>query len=224
MKLSCSCGISHWVFDWPPAEIEAGGKKMMERHIFCSCQREVVIRTAPKEEPTFDGEADDKDEPKIVSQDHLAHMLGLPPAPEFVRQVVDNTPTAIENLASIDLSIDEARVLKELTAHYGNVFKAAPPTTHEGPEKKDGEEPKPDMFSEERAAYNTLAERIADGKFVINNIDEARMVRCAFSPRNTRRLYPVKENDYDDEPHVVNAKLAETLKDRMFAILEAVNA
>ena len=222
MKLSCSCGISHWVFDWPPAEIEAGGKKMMERHIFCSCQREVVIRTAPKEEPDFKGE--DDGEPKIVSQEHLAHMLGLPTAPEFKRVVVDNTPTTTENLASIDLSVDEARVFKELTAHYGNVFKAAPPTTHEGPEKGKDEEPQKDMFSEDRAAYNTFAERIADGQFTIHNIDEARMARCAFSPRNTRRLYPVKDMDYDDEPNVVNAKLAETLKNRLFAILEAVNA
>jgi hypothetical protein len=217
----CACGIKTFIYDWPPAEIEAGNKKMFERHIFCSCQREVVIRTAPKEEPDFQGE--DDGEPKIVSQEHLAHMLGLPPAPEFVRQIVDNTPTTTENLASIDLSVDEAKVLKELTAHYGNVFKAAPPTTHEGPEKKD-EQPQPDMFSEERAAYNTLAERVADGKFTINNIDEARMVRCAFSPRNTRRLYPVKDMDYDDEPNVINAKLAEMLKNRMLAILEAVNA
>lgn len=222
MKFVCSCGISHWVFDWPPADIDAGGKKMKERHIFCSCQREVVVRTAPKEEPDFEGE--DDGQPKVVSQDHLAHMLGLPQAPEYKRVVVDNTPTNTENLATLNLSVDQARVLKELVAHYGNVFKAAPPRTHETEKDKPEAPPEKDMFSEERAAYNTLAERIEDGQFVINNIDEARMVRCALSPRNTRRLYPVGEYDADNEPNVVNSKMSKELVDMILPILEAVNA
>ena len=225
MKLTCSCGQSHYIFDWPPATIEEGGKKMMERHIFCPCQIEVVVRTAPKEEPDYEGPEDDK--PKIVSQEHLVKMLGLTPAPEVKRVIEDKTPRQKTGLLMVNLSSEDARVLKESLAHYGNVFKAAPPVSTHGDKGDKNSGPPPqyeDMHAKEREAFLVLSEKVYGGDFMIENIEEARMVRCAFSDRNVRRLYPTKEMDYDDEPNVISVKAVKALRDRILTDLEKLNA
>ena len=228
MKLYCTCGIRHFVFDWPPAEIEVSGKKMMERHIFCPCQREVVVRTAPKDEVEFDGPEDSK-KPKIYSQEALAKAMGLDVPPETER--VNNNMPPENVLFSIALTVDEASMLKDLSAHYGNVFKQAPPKAEDQDKDKNPDPNAPtgpavapmDQHAAERAAYISMSEKIQEGAFNVTSAGEAKMIRCALSSRNVARRFPTKDSSWDDDPNVVGKKAAGELRERIYKELEANN-
>jgi hypothetical protein len=217
MKLVCTCGIRHFIFDWPAADIKDGGKDMKERHIFCPCQREIVIRTSPKDEIEFDG-PDDSKKPKVYSQEALAKAMGLDIPPEVERT---NTNMPLANvLVSVTLNADEAALLKDLTAHYGNVFKQ--PLPIEG-ELKDGEPPPPDKHQAEREAYIALSEKIVPPTYSVGSADEAKMIRCALSSRNVVKRFPVKGEAWDDDPNVIGKKAASEMRDRIYKELEVAN-
>lgn len=206
MQIVCSCGISYQVYDYPPAEVEEGGKKMMERHIMCPCDREVVVRTAPKYEPTaplVEGE----ETSRVVSFEEMSRRLGVgknttppsakvptwgpsstPPteAPEAISGapslIVDPnaTPNVTGTEKSIFLTQEDADVLGNLIAHYGMKFKD------------------PEAQKEEAQEFADLAARAKqEGMFTIFSDKEERMCRMGFLERNVKKLWPI--GPYDDE-------------------------
>ena len=227
MKLVCSCGIRHFIFDWPAASVEEGGKPMCERHIFCPCQREIVIRTAPKDEPNAPETEEDTKKPKIFSQEALAKAMGLEVPPD-VERVNTNLPP--ENvLVSLTMTPSEIELLKDLVSHYGNVFKPILPSP--GLDKEGKPIPPEDKFREEREAYLAFAEKIkptAAGWGTANTFDvasavEAKMVRCALSARNVAKRFPADIDGWDDDPNVIGKKAATELREKAYKELEAKN-
>ena len=226
MKITCSCGIDYQVYDYPPAEVEEGGKKMMERHIMCPCDREVVIRTTPKYEPN---QAVPKGEETsgVVSFDELVRRLNppavptgsggwggggaiappppkAPPAPVVAPPELPSIITDIEGASapvsqekSIFLSQDDADVLGALVAHYGEKFKDA------------------EVQKEEAKEFAELAERCKqEGMFIITTDKEDRMIRTAFLERNMKKLWPVGQFDDDTDFNVVQTGRAKSLRER----------
>ena len=227
MKLVCSCGIRHFIFDWPAAAIEDGGKKMCERHIFCPCQREIVIRTAPKDEPDAQEAEEDAKKPKIFSQEALAKAMGLEIPPDVERVNTDLPPENV--LVSLTMNTKEVELLKDLVTHYGNVFKPMMPSP--GNDKDGKPIPPNDQFKAEREAYLAFADKIkpaAAGWGTANTFDiasasDAKMVRCALSARNVGKRFPVEGDGWDDDPNVIGKKAATELRERAYKELEAKN-
>jgi len=216
MKIECSCGITHHVFDWPSAKIEENNKKMIERHITCSCKREVVLRTDPMDEP--DNEEGDEDEGQIFSFEELSRRLGVKPPPQPIPQpppqmkqskgliVTDTTDTnEVNQLFTVHLSQDEAETLNEALSHYATVFKPM------------------EEQAKEQQAYLNLATRCKFGFFKIETEKDASLIRCSLSERNTSRLYPVDEYGDETDHNFQRMLTVRSLRDRLFKEFEAHN-
>jgi hypothetical protein len=232
MKIFCTCGINHRIFDWPCAEIEENGKKMIERHITCNCSREVVIRTSTKDEPGYDEKdpkaADEKWQTKtgknIFSFEEMAERMGVKPPPVAPAPVptaapaaVPSTPKiiipgaepvmpAVNSLVSLFVNLEESEVLGEALRHYGEVFKPG------------------EMNEKVRMDFAEMSGRAIEGIFHIMDKKEAGKVRMAFSGRNLNRLYKHGEYDADESHDVRRAAVARDLRDRIFKKLDDAGA
>lgn len=203
MKITCTCGIAHQLYDYPPGDVSAGGKDMKERHIICNCTREAVVRTSPKDEPDYNDPNADKEglRRNVISHEALCAKLGLPintpviqpAAPPVASTIIDPTATTVSGQPSLFLAKDDADLLREIVTHYGAVF-------------KQGDE-------EAQAAYSAFVAKIQEG-MLSTDPTEVRMVKCAFSDRNLRRLYPVGQYDDETSHNVVRTEAAKSLKDR----------
>lgn len=226
MKIECSCGIIYQVYDYPPVELEEGGKKMMERHVMCPCDREIIIRTAPKYEPT----SNEENTSGVVSFDELVRRLnqdptppapvntggwgGYNPAPQppagkapkkaivvpppIPSAIIDPTasPAVNNDEKSIYLSQDDADVVGALVAHYGEKFKDA------------------EVQKEEVQEFADLAGRAKQEGMLVLSEKEQRMCRMAFLPRNITKLWPVAAYADEDEFEVVQTAKAKALRER----------
>jgi hypothetical protein len=195
------------------AEVDINGKKAAQRHLTCSCQREIVIHTSLKDEPNYDGDGSDK--AKIFSFEELSERLGIdvvkqPQQPQPVVQTTKTIITSDTTPANVGISTfltqDDAETLSEAVANYGRVFK-----------------PLEDQ-KQEQDKYLAVAERCkTEGLLIIDGVEEARMIRCALSDRNMKRLYPI--DDYADEAdhNVKRRTTIVALRDRFTRLFEDAN-
>lgn len=227
MKITCSCGIDYQVYDYPPAEIEEGGKKMMERHIMCPCDREAVIRTAPKYEPNVDtGE----ETSGVVSFDELVRRLDKaaaapatpatnpggwggnwgPPtaqkAPKKAPVAPPAVPSPIIDPSAVPVPSSDEKSLF-LTQDEADVVSAL--IAHYGAKFKDAE-----VQKEEVQEFADLASRAKqEGMFAMSE-KEQRMVRMGFLERNVKKLWPIAAYADETEFEVQQTAKAKVLRER----------
>lgn len=230
MRITCSCGIDYQVYDYPPAEIEEGGKKMMERHIMCPCDREVVVRTAPKYEPTASNTEEAENTSGVVSFDELVRRLKqgqqedpppapaanpgwggnwAPPPPKAQKQapvaVPAPSPVIVDPNATPAPTNDEKGIF--LTQDEADTVGAL--IANYGLKFKDAEAQK-----EEVQEFAELAERAKLGGMFSMSEKEQRMCRMAFLERNVKKLWPIAQYADEDEFEVVQTAKAKDLRER----------
>lgn len=122
-KIECACGISLDIYTWPSAEVEQNGKKMIERHIRCHCEREIVVRTAPKYE--LDAEvAEDEKISAVSSFAELSRQFGvLKEAEPHNKPLTGDVDESESPKKTVTFSDEEANLLNALLLNYGNWFK-----------------------------------------------------------------------------------------------------
>lgn len=242
MFVRCACGINIGsIFDWPPAEIEEGNKKMFERHLNCACGREMVVRTAPKEEPDSQENADKK---QIFSFDEIARRMWSeqdPNDPALKSLTIPSTDQMIKALEAtgdprtaaiiadiqaaqtptIGLLSAETDLLQSLIRNYAICFKPIYKQPKKEKGEKQGEQINEQAMEQakEHQLYIEFADKIHDGLVTFAPV-EARMVRCAFTERNIFRLYPTTDTDLDTDYNVVMTKKVEELKTKIFGMFE----
>jgi hypothetical protein len=173
-KIECACGISIDIYSWPSAEVEQNDKKMMERHIRCRCNREIVVRTPPKYEPDFEPAEDEKIS-TVASFAEISRQFGVlkeaePHNKPLSGDVADEAPPT----KTMSISEHESDLLTGLVANYGRWFKQGKASAAD--QKK----------------FMEFAQRILDerGKSLILSEEECRMCKMAFSERNLFHIYP----------------------------------
>ena len=229
MKITCACGIDYQVYDYPPAEVEEGGKKMMERHIMCPCDREVVVRTAPKYEPA----SQEENVSGVISFDELVRRLNQdpPPPPAPVTPPAgwggwgSSTPTAPPKAAPKAVVapslpspiIVDPNAAPVVTNQEKSIFLSKDDAevlgalvAHYGQKFKDAE-----IQKDEVQEFAELAVRAAqDGMFIVYSDREDRMIRMAFLEKNVKKLWPVGQFDDDTDFNVVQTARAKDLRER----------
>lgn len=212
MKIICSCGISYQVYDYPPSDVEEGGKQMKERHIMCPCDREIVMRTAPKYEPDYEGT--EKTSP-LASFEEISRRLGIVPppgTPQNAPEAAPATPSLIlgpeadQPPASagkgLFLTPDDASTLSTLIGHYGSYYKCS------------------ETQKEDQEKFAVLAERAKlGGMFNLQTEEEERMVRMGFLERNITKIWPVGPYDEEGEFNVQQTIRAKTLREKFKNLL-----
>lgn len=226
MIIRCTCGLNIGsIFHWPPAEIEEGGKKMMERHLSCNCGREIVVRTAPKEEPDSPENADKKG---IFSFDEIARRMGAGQMPDqpSVQPAPDSPTAIIQEINAIGnpalgLNAEDAELLQTLVRNYGTVFKPIFKQEKSKRAAKQGEQMNEQEAAQakEQQEYLAFADKIIEG-LVSFSPEEAKMARCSFTERNLDRLYPTTDFDLDTDYNVIMRKKVAALETRVFAMFE----
>jgi hypothetical protein len=195
MKLVCTCGIGHYVYDWPASDVKHNGVKMKERRMQCSCSRGIIVRTALKDEPEVA-------QAKMVSFEALSKHLGVnsKPIEENQYKFDRNTPKSERNM-EINLTKEDVKYIAKALVHYGDVFKPAPvdPTI-------------PDQFIEERKAFNNLAQKfVASGQYILS-LAESELVLSALTTRNINKMFMANPEDDEDINHI-NRKHGATLRE-----------
>lgn len=205
--IECRCGIRHQIYDWPSETITEKGKEMVERHISCSCKREIVVRTSPKEEPGFEPvtEKDIAKSGKPFSFAEISKQMGVLKE----KDKVDTAPVKTDyegGKKSISLADHDAELFYQCVYHYGTKFKSDNP--------------------QERMKFYAFAERGKTGSVVVFESEtEERMARMAFTERNLYVMFPIIEDlplaeVHKNEESAAGKKAAEALRDRILKVLE----
>lgn len=232
MKIECSCGIEYQVYDYPPSEVEEGGKKMMERHVMCPCDREIVVRTAPKYEPAMAATEEAENTSGVVSFDELVRRLKAgqdaqdaapinksgwggfnPPAAPPPGKAPTKAAVAPPTLPSLIIDPNAAPIINTdeksifLSQDDADVIGAL--ITNYGEKFKDAE-----VQKEEVQEFADLAARAKqEGIFIISE-KEQRMCRMAFLERNVKKLWPILAYADETEFEVVQTAKAKALRER----------
>lgn len=185
-KIECACGISHDIYSWPPAEVEQNGKKMMERHITCTCTREVVVRTAPK----YEDDAEVGDDEKVATVTSFAelsrkfgvlkeaapHNTAAPPKEDSEEDAVDDAGPGKEDAGprkKVQILAPNRALFATLIENYAKWFK-------QGKASKEGQK----KFFD----FHQKVSEARGGNLSLND-EEIRMARMALSPRNLYHLW-----------------------------------